>query len=134
MTLETLGIVVFGSYLTPFLTVLAQSPDPIAGGAGWVGAGLLGLVLGWLLLVHLPAKDKQIMGLIADCDAHNENQRKQFVEENEKQRKEFLEESRESRLKFDSTLRYVTEQQTRQMERLDNHGWRVRPRHDGEVK
>lgn len=37
--------------------------DPISGGAGWVGAGLLGLVLSWLLLVHLPAKDKQIKEL-----------------------------------------------------------------------
>lgn len=29
-------------------------------GPGWAGAGLLGLVLAWLLLVHLPSKDKQI--------------------------------------------------------------------------
>lgn len=33
--------------------------DPISGGAGWVGAGLLGLLLGWLLLKHLPDKDKR---------------------------------------------------------------------------
>lgn len=45
--------------------VLAQSPDPISGGAGWVGAGLLGAVLAWLLLVHLPAKDKQLNDLLA---------------------------------------------------------------------
>lgn len=37
--------------------------DPISGGAGWVGAGLLGLVLGWLLILHLPAKDKQLKEL-----------------------------------------------------------------------
>lgn len=45
------------------MTLAEQSAvvaDPISGGAGWVGAGLLGLVLGWLLLVHLPAKDKQL--------------------------------------------------------------------------
>lgn len=41
------------------LSVFGQA-DPIAGGAGWVGAGLLGLVLSWLLLKHLPDKDKQI--------------------------------------------------------------------------
>jgi hypothetical protein len=34
---------------------LAQSSDPLSGGAGWVGAGLLGAVLAWLLFVHLPA-------------------------------------------------------------------------------
>jgi hypothetical protein len=28
------------------------------GGSGWVGAGLLGLVLGWLLLQYLPKKDR----------------------------------------------------------------------------
>lgn len=42
--------------------ILAQSADPSAlvGTSGWVGAGLLGAVLGWLLLVYLPAKDKQV--------------------------------------------------------------------------
>jgi uncharacterized membrane protein YgaE (UPF0421/DUF939 family) len=34
--------------------------DGISGGAGWAGAGLLGLVLAWLLLKYLPDKDKQI--------------------------------------------------------------------------
>lgn len=42
------------------LMMIAQVPvDPISGGAGWIGAGLLGLVLGWLLLMHLPAKAKE---------------------------------------------------------------------------
>lgn len=46
--------------LAAILTVLlAQSVDPISGGAGWVGAGLLGLVLCWLLLKHLPDKDRR---------------------------------------------------------------------------
>lgn len=42
--------------------------DPLSGGAGWVGTGLLGSVLGWLLFVHLPNKDKQILGLIESRD------------------------------------------------------------------
>ena len=53
--------------------------DPVSGGAGWVGTGLLGSVLCWLLLKHLPdqtrqlrelteAKDKQIETLIAAKD------------------------------------------------------------------
>lgn len=33
--------------------------EAIAGSAGWAGAGLLGLMLAWLLLVHLPAQTKQ---------------------------------------------------------------------------
>jgi hypothetical protein len=65
--------------------------DPISGGAGWVGAGLLGLVLGWLMLKHLPEKDSFIKALIdasnarydlllTKCDASLESQRKSFRE------------------------------------------------------
>ena len=50
------------------LALFTQVADPISGGAGWVGAGLLGLVLGWLLLVHLPSKDKQLKDMINDKD------------------------------------------------------------------
>ena len=57
---KSLGLV--GALYIPFL--FGQTTDPISGGAGWVGAGLLGLVLGWLLLVHLPSKDKQQRDLI----------------------------------------------------------------------
>ncbi len=39
--------------------------EPISGGAGWVGAGLLGMVLAWLFMKHLPDKDKQIKEIIA---------------------------------------------------------------------
>ena len=34
-------------------------PAGLAGTSGWVGAGLLGLVLAWLLLVHLPKQDER---------------------------------------------------------------------------
>lgn len=38
---------------------VAQSTiDPISGGAAWVGQGILGGVLGWILFVAWPAKDK----------------------------------------------------------------------------
>lgn len=29
--------------------------DPLAGGSGWLGAGMLGLVIYWLLYKHIPA-------------------------------------------------------------------------------
>lgn len=32
--------------------------------SGWVGTGLLGSVLAWLLWVHLPAKDKQVSDML----------------------------------------------------------------------
>jgi hypothetical protein len=42
--------------------------DPLSGGAGWVGTGLLGSVLGWLLFIHLPKKDQQVLELINSRD------------------------------------------------------------------
>lgn len=48
----------------------------ITGGAGWAGAGLLGLVLGWLLLKHLPDKDRQFDALIK---AHSDNDKELHV-------------------------------------------------------
>lgn len=50
------------------LLLLAQT-ESIPGGAGWVGAGLLGLVLSWLLLKHLPDKDKQLKDIMDSKDA-----------------------------------------------------------------
>lgn len=52
------GIVNYGS-------LVAQASDPISGGAGWVGTGLLGSVLGWLLLKYLPDKDKQLKEMMS---------------------------------------------------------------------
>lgn len=46
----------------------AGAGNAIAGSAGWVGAGLLGLVLSWLLLVRLPATDRQTQNLIESRD------------------------------------------------------------------
>lgn len=50
------------------LTDIAQDLSAL-GGSGWAGAGLLGLVLLWLLMWHLPAKDKQLKELIERHDA-----------------------------------------------------------------
>jgi hypothetical protein len=47
-----------------FLIAEAAGIDAITGGAGWVGASLLGLVLYWLAFHHLPAKDKFLKDLI----------------------------------------------------------------------
>lgn len=50
--------------------LLAQGSgvEPLSGGAGWVGAGLLSLVLGWLLFRHLPEKDRLILLIIDSRD------------------------------------------------------------------
>lgn len=62
--------------------VIAQSAptnlDPISGGAGWVGAGLLGGVLGWLLFLYLPSKDKQLKELVESKDSQLREMAKEF--------------------------------------------------------
>lgn len=52
------------TYGLVFILADATLPDNLSGGAGWIGAGLLGAVLSWLLLKHLPAKDAQLEKLI----------------------------------------------------------------------
>jgi hypothetical protein len=59
-------------------TLFGESVDILSGGAGWAGAGLLGLVLGWLLLKHLPEKDKQLEKLIASQIEANKEERRDF--------------------------------------------------------
>lgn len=56
-------------FASSLLIAQAGPVDTISGGAGWIGAGLLGAVLWWLLFKHLPAKDKQIADLIDRQDA-----------------------------------------------------------------
>lgn len=58
------------------LMLLAQAADPLSGGAGWVGAGLLGCCLAWLFFVHLPAKDKLLLDLLAKAAAEREKEAK----------------------------------------------------------
>ena len=60
------------------IALIAQDPDVLSGGAGWAGAGLLGLVLSWLLLVHLPAKDKQLKEIIDQHYTESGRQRADF--------------------------------------------------------
>lgn len=58
--------------------ILAQS-DPLSGGGGWLGAGLLGLVLAWLLLKHLPDKDKFLTDTIDKKERVIEAQKAEFT-------------------------------------------------------
>lgn len=48
--------------------------------AGWTSFGLAGLILAWLFLKHLPAKDEQIKGLIDRHDSRIDSLAKTFSE------------------------------------------------------
>lgn len=68
-------------YLLAEASELAKAAEALGGGAGWIGAGLLGLVLLWLFKFHLPSKDAQIEKLLtmaaadraADRDSRHES-------------------------------------------------------------
>ena len=50
------------------MSVFGDDLTTLGGASGWAGAGLLGLVLGWLLLKHLPSKDAQAERMGQDKD------------------------------------------------------------------
>jgi hypothetical protein len=64
------------------LLTIAQSATPALGtdpSSGWVGAGLLGAVLAWLMFRHLPAKDGQMTQFVQDKDKHVETITTKFI-------------------------------------------------------
>ena len=71
---------------TVLLSQVSPAIDPISGGAGWLGAGLLGLVLGWYLLIRTPASDRQLKELLQARDA----QFKEIMDAKDCQLKELL--------------------------------------------
>lgn len=86
------------------VTAVAVTPDLSTNSGGWLGTGLLGTVLAWLCLVHLPAKDKQLQKLIDDKDAQiNKILGEHLVMERE-QRREFLEALKAERMDFKTAL------------------------------
>ena len=54
--------------LIALLSKMVDTSNALSGASGWTGAGLLGLVLAWLLFVHLPAKDKLLKEYISAKD------------------------------------------------------------------
>lgn len=81
------------------LLMLAQA-DPLSGGAGWAGAGLLGLVLLWLLLRHLPEQDRKQERMAASHEAT-------MASALTAQRNDFLASLSEERLDFKESLERV---------------------------
>lgn len=73
-------------FLVILLAQSVQPADPLSGGAGWFGAGLLGLVLGWVFFFHLPAKDKQLKELFEGKDNQVKELIAGFAAEREKDR------------------------------------------------
>jgi hypothetical protein len=90
--------------LQPFFAAFAQTAsvsagpaDLLGGASGWAGAGLLGAVLSWLLLKHLPAKDTQIEKLVDSKDEAVREARVDYLNECKEQRKACTEDAKEGR-------------------------------------
>lgn len=67
-------------------TILAQilNPGTNSNLESWAGMGLLGLVLGWVLMIHIPAKDKRDNELINKLVVSMEEKDKKLQEKEEK--------------------------------------------------
>lgn len=95
--------------------------DPLAGNSGWVGTGLLGAVLSWLLFVHLPAKDKQIKEL-TDIHARIEaDQRTTHTATESTQREAHLKVESAQRDTFEKTMKVMTDHCKEEFDRILNH-------------
>lgn len=76
--------------LHDWATLAQHVVEPVPGGAaGWVGAGMLGMVLSWLFFVHLPGKDKQLLAVIEANSVREAALRREFLESLRAQRDEF---------------------------------------------
>lgn len=100
-----------------WLCLLAQSQpnlDSLTGGAGWVGAGLLGLVLAWLLFVRMPAWDK----LMNEKDERHT----QVIREITKAHDEtFAKAEIQRRADFQVAITTITDSHTRNMKNVVDH-------------
>ena len=103
------GTILVGVIGTGAAAMMAQTMDPLSGGAGiagWSSFGLAGLVLAWLLLVHLPNKDKQAEAKDAKIVEIVTQTQKTIAEQAEATRKE----RKEERVDFVKALQRNEEQ------------------------
>ena len=56
-------------------SIIADGLDVFSGGGGWAGFRLTGLLLSWILLVSIPARDKQMRVMIERQDGEREKDR-----------------------------------------------------------
>lgn len=114
------------SALSVALGFLVAQSDPISGGAGWIGAGLLGAVLAWLTMVHLPAKDKQLKDILDRQEAERDKDRasrheanaifQKAMAETELQHIKDAEKDREAFLERNNRVEKAIEAQTARLE------------------
>lgn len=94
--------------LIPPLTLWAITADPFTEGSGWVGTGLLGLVLAWIFSKHIPdkdkqmkemleAKDKQILEIMQENNKHTADRESRFEAREQRMYEAFREDMRLNR-------------------------------------
>lgn len=101
--------------------MLAQAlpvPDPLSGGSGWLGAGLLGLVLAWLLLKHLPSKDLQMKEFSEQKDRQLVVLTEKYEAKLDSMANTFRSESKEIRQKFEEALKVIMDHCSKEMAQI----------------
>lgn len=106
-----------GSVVTGIVANVA-SAENLSGGAGWVGAGLLGAVLSWLLLVRMPAWDKQMDCKDKQLQAIIENRDKIIREIADNHDKSFAIAEKDRREDFQRSLQTVADHCQREAESI----------------
>ncbi len=101
-----------------FAEGVAEEAGWLVGSSGWGGAGLLGLVLAWLLFKHLPAKDTQLTNMIDKHTLAMQNQTNDFNKVLAEKRSEFTIILNEQRHDFRESLKEVTQHCERETSHL----------------
>lgn len=95
---------------TVLALLLAEAPDSLSGNGGWLGAGLLGAVLAWLMGVHLPSKDKQIDRFIDARDETAKSLNERHATEIREITARFIEEGKIARSEYRAALEMIAAQ------------------------
>ncbi len=89
------------------MTWLLAQAESLSGGAGWVGAGMLGVVLSWLMFKYLPDKDRQLESLVASRDRVLSEQLDFERQASDRRLQQLLQEVHQVRAQFWELIRQV---------------------------
>lgn len=135
--------------MAPTLLLLAEvvSADPtgaLTGAGGWAGAGLLGLVLSWLLLKHLPDRDKQVKetqdanaaqvkSIVDQFSASLKEQRLEFADALKTQQASYMASQDKAETRWQRATDDICERLEKIEERVTSAGFLMRTQEQNEV-
>lgn len=103
------------------IIIAVSTTDPLSGGAGWFGAGLLGMVLGWLLIFYLPSKDKQQKDSVDSTNSRFDKLIVDHLRIESEQRADFKQALADQRVEFKQALTEVVSHCEEEMRNIREH-------------